>query len=642
MVEMQKDTAGRNTLGMSSNFMKGLLTDRRVKTRDGITMIPNTGLLTTKNTNSILNLADDDDEIVTKSSPSIVYSPDDLMSFSSSTDEDLPEIDEIKDDVSEIKYIVPEIIKQQIIKQQIINEVVEIKQVVPEIIKQQIIKDDVEIKQVVPEIIKQQIIKDDVPEIEHVVPEIINEVVEIKRIVPEIINEVVEIKRVVPEVVEIKRVVPEVVEIKRVVPEVVEIKRIVPEIINEVVEIKRVVPEVVETKRVVPEVVETKRVVPEVVETKRVVPEVVETIKYDLPKTIEHKFVKQEMKQQKENDDIPSDGDFPETEEESEEEVPVKKVQKRTFKKPQRKISSVSQDDDLPEIEEEQEEVPVKKRRFRAPPRRRTTKKSIPKQQQQKKIISNIPVSSDIPDYASMSKEDQLEYRSYFKVVLSKLQRQLPDWEVVKIDNNMSLEEVHSYYVNYKRQIEISRGVDQYKIYLIVASMIIEVICTNMGLPMTGYTNYQIKNMRRYEMLLDEMGENSFQEGSIFGQNWSPEIRIIGISLVHAAAFIIINLIAKYFGGMNITSQAEQFVSYITGDPNQPMSNSVSSENDDEDLQPIDGSSNGLSGMISSLAPMITSFLSNSTKKQEPVAKKSTERKTPSYRPETAGPAFDA
>lgn len=179
----------------------------------------------------------------------------------------------------------------------------------------------------------------------------------------------------------------------------------------------------------------------------------------------------------------------------------------------------------------------------------------------------------NLPDYTSMSTELQAQHRADFRTKFGILRGAWPNYHIPDFSDSMSLAEIHAQYDIYVRHIHISQEVDQYKVYLVIMWLIIELFCTKIGLNIGGYTVAQMRSMNKYERLLIELGETSYKAsgGPAAAQSsWSPEIRILFMALVNAVTFIIIKMLASYIGEGMATTIVDALSSYVSGTPPQP------------------------------------------------------------------------
>ena len=77
-----------------------------------------------------------------------------------------------------------------------------------------------------------------------------------------------------------------------------------------------------------------------------------------------------------------------------------------------------------------------------------------------------------------MTPEVQAQHRAVFRTKFGILRGAWPNYNIPDIPDTTSLEEIHAQYDMYVRHIRISQNVDQYKVYLVIMWLIIELFCT--------------------------------------------------------------------------------------------------------------------------------------------------------------------
>ena len=117
------------------------------------------------------------------------------------------------------------------------------------------------------------------------------------------------------------------------------------------------------------------------------------------------------------------------------------------------------------------------------------------------------------------------------------------------------------------REIHLESSVESYRTYLIGGFMVMEFVCNNwMGIDLTGFTSQQMMMMDRYDRLLIELGERSYNR---WGMNLPVELRLIGFILLQAGLFYLGKIITDKAG----SSMAELFKG-LTGQQSKSPSRS--------------------------------------------------------------------
>jgi hypothetical protein len=102
------------------------------------------------------------------------------------------------------------------------------------------------------------------------------------------------------------------------------------------------------------------------------------------------------------------------------------------------------------------------------------------------------------------------------------------------------------------KELYLDESVDSYRTYLIGGFMAMELLAKNfLGVDLDGFTAHQMKQMSKYDSLLVELGERSYNR---WGLNLPVEIRLLGFVVFQAGIFyvgkIIADKVGKTFGDM--------------------------------------------------------------------------------------------
>ncbi len=196
----------------------------------------------------------------------------------------------------------------------------------------------------------------------------------------------------------------------------------------------------------------------------------------------------------------------------------------------------------------------------------------VPMDQQSPTQASILP-PINVPNYSLMSQEEQAQHRSVFRTRFGLLRNAWPNYYIPDISDDVPLEQIHAQYDIYVRHIHISSNVDQYKVYLVIMWLIIELFCIKIGLNIGGYTMSQMKGMNKYERLLIVLGETNYRTAgpeTHVQSTWSPEIQILFMALVNAVTFILIKMLSDYIDERMATTIIEGLSSYLSGSTPQP------------------------------------------------------------------------
>jgi hypothetical protein len=189
--------------------------------------------------------------------------------------------------------------------------------------------------------------------------------------------------------------------------------------------------------------------------------------------------------------------------------------------------------------------------------------------------VATLP-PPNVPNYSAMSPVEQAQHRAHFRNRFGILRDSWPNYHIPDYGDDIPLEHIHAQYDIYVRHIHISNDVDQYKVYIVIMFLLIELFCTKIGLNIGGYTVAQMRSMNKYERLLVELGETNYKtsaaaNGGVPQQSsWPVEVRIFFMALVNAVTFIIIKMLANFIGEGIATTIVDALSSYLSGTPPQP------------------------------------------------------------------------
>lgn len=179
---------------------------------------------------------------------------------------------------------------------------------------------------------------------------------------------------------------------------------------------------------------------------------------------------------------------------------------------------------------------------------------------------------SKMPNYTEMTPAEQKKARKTFKSRFELLRDNWKNYNIPEIDDDTPLEELHEQYESYIKHIHIRENSGKYKIYMVLLWLFIELVCSKLGLPISGYTMWQLKAMNRYEKYLIKLGERNYVHQAAEESTWPIEFDLIFVALINAILLIVIKLACDY---LEIGSKAEYITdtisSYLSGGQAQPV-----------------------------------------------------------------------
>lgn len=217
------------------------------------------------------------------------------------------------------------------------------------------------------------------------------------------------------------------------------------------------------------------------------------------------------------------------------------------------------------------------------------------------------------PDYRAMTREERADMRVVFRAKFGTLRASFTEWNIQDPSNDMTLDEIHDTYEGYVRQIMISLNSSNWKTYLTIMFLGIEVIGIKIfGLDFGGYTMSQMKTMKAYDRLFVQLGEKYYVQGS---SNWPIEAQFLMMAGFNGLIFLAVKYLSKWCGGDEMASTIQDMVTSFLGGGD--MFNTAKANKDENGISLIpgvdpkpDGSTNaapsdGLNNILSSLAPML-------------------------------------
>ncbi len=175
-----------------------------------------------------------------------------------------------------------------------------------------------------------------------------------------------------------------------------------------------------------------------------------------------------------------------------------------------------------------------------------------------------MPVKPMRPNYAAMTPAQQEDMHTTFRTKFGILRQSFPQWNIVDPPASATLDQKHDIYEGHVRQIIVSLNCNQWKVYLVIMFLAIEVFCIKvLGLDARGFTMSQVKIMNRYDQVLVELGEKYYVQGP---SNWPVEARIIMMAAFNGIIFIAVKYLSKWLGGDSMSGVVQGVVdSYLGG-----------------------------------------------------------------------------
>lgn len=118
------------------------------------------------------------------------------------------------------------------------------------------------------------------------------------------------------------------------------------------------------------------------------------------------------------------------------------------------------------------------------------------------------------------------------------------------------------------KELHLDSSVDTYRTYLVGGFMAIEFVGINfLGVDLSGFAAQQMTMMERYDRMLIELGEKSYNR---WGLNIPIEIRLIGFIVLQAGLFYVGKIIADRKGGSAISDLYKMITGQAASKPATP------------------------------------------------------------------------
>ncbi len=182
-------------------------------------------------------------------------------------------------------------------------------------------------------------------------------------------------------------------------------------------------------------------------------------------------------------------------------------------------------------------------------------------------IIEEKEEDEDVEEdpYAGLTPEEREakekeEYIWRFKILKKKFGNANTEVEIPSYNEFSDLGTMKLTYDRTIKELYLDDAVESYRMYLVGGSMIIEFICTQyMDVDLGGFVVHQTKVMHKYDRLLIELGEKSYNQ---WGMTIPVEIRLFIAVMFQAGIFYLAKVISSKYGG----TAADMFRG-ITGQP---------------------------------------------------------------------------
>ena len=144
--------------------------------------------------------------------------------------------------------------------------------------------------------------------------------------------------------------------------------------------------------------------------------------------------------------------------------------------------------------------------------------------------------------------EQDAKIRADYRVKFGLLRDAYPKLQIPEPGEFVPIYLIYTQYQQYVKSIHVDSSVESNKTYLLIVWLVIEVFCTKLlGLPCSGYTQNQFQYMNKYQMLLVELGEKTYNATG--GSSWPIELKLAGLAFFNALVFVLIQYLVSTVGG---------------------------------------------------------------------------------------------
>jgi len=151
--------------------------------------------------------------------------------------------------------------------------------------------------------------------------------------------------------------------------------------------------------------------------------------------------------------------------------------------------------------------------------------------------------------YAGLSPEEREsrekeEYLWRFRILKKKHKNS--EYEIPSFNEHSDLAAMKLSYDRTVRELYLDSTVEQYRTYLMGGFLATEYACCQLlNIDLEGFTKQQLRMMHKYDILLVELGEKSYERWNL---NIPVELRLLGLILFNAAIFFMSKVISEKYG----------------------------------------------------------------------------------------------
>jgi len=208
---------------------------------------------------------------------------------------------------------------------------------------------------------------------------------------------------------------------------------------------------------------------------------------------------------------------------------------------------------------------------------------------------------------------DEAKSRANYIIKFGILRKNYPHIDIPNVRDDQSLDEIDVIFREYTKIAHIEESVEQNKNYLFMFWLVLEFLAVKyLKLPVRGYTENQLKYLGKYQLLLIELAERSYN--STIGDTWGVETRLFIASIFNGFLFLIIQILSSTFGKDQANKVTEMLTEQLTGSKGKNVIRQMEEANVDNQ-KPVDQTAKtptdpmgGFGSMISQFMPMVSGF----------------------------------
>ena len=168
--------------------------------------------------------------------------------------------------------------------------------------------------------------------------------------------------------------------------------------------------------------------------------------------------------------------------------------------------------------------------------------------------------------------QKQRKIKEHYLWQFTKIKKANPNMKIPEVDEHDDVEEIKSVYRRTVKDMTLDRSIADNRMYLMVGFFVTEFIGVNyLGIDIVGYADNQLLMIDRYNELLIELGERSYNR---WGTGFPVEIRLLFLMILNAFFFYIIKLMGSGKGGSN-SVYVNVIKGMMSGNPNMNTQNTT-------------------------------------------------------------------